>query len=294
MDVQLKTASFGGYDKKAVETYIEEMKARHEREVSDLKANVLKLSETVKNLHTMREVNLNESTSTIDNLKRVNDELQVEVTQLKEKMETYRMRDEESASRYESISRTLLEARESADVLIRQTNQDCEERRARTEAECELLSENTTAECERMMAETTEECERYQAETKAACDKLNAETKSACQELRESTYANCEALKRRTQEETDELRERTEYECRMLNETTAAACEEMRATTTEECEEERSQARAEAYNVRMSVKRECESVSGFLAQLMVSVDNVVKSCDEAKVIADQAFPDLAN
>lgn len=294
MDVQLKTASFGGYDKKAVETYIEEMKARHEREVSDLKANVLKLSETVKNLHTMREVNLNESTSTIDNLKRVNDELQVEVTQLKEKMETYRMRDEESASRYESISRTLLEARESADVLIRQTNQDCEEKRARTEAECELLSENTTAECERMMAETTEECERYQAETKAACDKLNAETKSACQELRESTYANCEALKRRTQEETDELRERTEYECRMLNETTAAACEEMRATTTEECEEERSQARAEAYNVRMSVKRECESVSGFLAQLMVSVDNVVKSCDEAKVIADQAFPDLAN
>lgn len=294
MDLQLKTASFGGYDKKAVETYIEEMKAKHEREVSDLKANVLKLSETVKNLHTMREVNLNESTSTIDNLKRVNDELQVEVTQLKEKMETYRMRDEESASRYESISRTLLEARESADVLIRQTNQECEEKKARVEAECNLLSENTTAECERMMTETTEECERYQAETKAACDKLNAETKSACQEMKESTYANCEALKRRTQEETDELRERTEYECKTLSEATANQCEEMRVVTTEECEEERSQARAEAYNVRMNVKRECESVSDFLAQLMVAVDNVVKACDETKAVADQAFPNLGN
>ena len=78
MDVQLKTASFGGYDKKTVETYIEDMNKTHEKEVADLKANVLKLSETVKNLHTMREVNLNESSSTIDNLKKVNDDLQVE------------------------------------------------------------------------------------------------------------------------------------------------------------------------------------------------------------------------
>ena len=85
MDVTLKTTSFGGYDKKAVENYIDELTAEHEKEVADLKANVLKLSETVKNLHTMREVNLNESSSTIENLKKVNDELQVEVTQLRDK-----------------------------------------------------------------------------------------------------------------------------------------------------------------------------------------------------------------
>ena len=114
MDVTLKTTSFGGYDKKAVENYIDELTAEHEKEVADLKANVLKLSETVKNLHTMREVNLNESSSTIENLKKVNDELQVEVTQLRDKMAAYETREEESASRYESISRTLLEARESA------------------------------------------------------------------------------------------------------------------------------------------------------------------------------------
>ena len=44
----------------------------------------------------------------------------------------------------------------------------------------------------------------------------------------------------------------------------------------------------------MNVKRECESVSDFLSQLMESVDNVVKACDETKAVADQAFPDLAN
>ena len=31
MDVTLKTTSFGGYDKKAVENYIDELTAEHER-----------------------------------------------------------------------------------------------------------------------------------------------------------------------------------------------------------------------------------------------------------------------
>ena len=145
MDVQLKTASFGGYDKKAVETYIEELQASHEKEVADLKANVMKLSETVKNLHTMREVNLNESSSTIDNLKKVNEELQDELSQLKEKMENYKLKEEESASRYESISRTLLEARESADHLTRQTEQECEAKKAETQTACDQLTSDTTA-----------------------------------------------------------------------------------------------------------------------------------------------------
>ncbi|MBE5943849.1 MAG: hypothetical protein E7258_02905 [Lachnospiraceae bacterium] len=270
MDIQLKTASFGGYDKKAVESYIEELQAEHEKEVSELKASVVKLSETVKNLHTMREVNLNESSSTIDNLKKVNDELQVEITQLKEQLETYRVREDESASRYESISRTLLEARESADVLVRQTNKECDELRARTEDECQQLTN----------------------ETVAACDRLTAETESACQELKETTYANCEDLKRKTKEETDALIAETEYNCRTANEETAEACEELTLSTQAECEDMRNQARIEAYNTRMAVKRECESVSDYLSQLMVCVDNVVKACDETKSVADQAFPDL--
>ena len=230
MDIQLKTTKIGGYDKAAVESYIEELQAEHEKEVADLKANVLKLSETVKNLHTMREVNINESTNTIDNLKKVNDELQVEVTQLKEQLETYRIKEEESANRYESISRTLLEARENADMLSRQTAKECDELRAKTEAECQQLTD----------------------ETVAACDKLTAETTSACQEQKETTYANCEELKRKTKEETDALVAETEYNCRTLNDETTLACEELTETTKSECEEMRNQARIESYNIRMA------------------------------------------
>lgn len=270
MDIQLKTASFGGYDKKAVEAYIEELNQAHEKEVETLKANVLKLSETVKNLHTMREVNLNESSSTIDNLKRVNDELQVEVTQLKQQLETYRYKEEESANRYESISRTLLEARENADTLQRQTAKECEELKTRTEEECQQLTD----------------------ETVAACDRLTAETSSACQEQRETTYADCEELKRQTKAETDALIADTEYNCKTQTEETKLACEQQLETTESECEEMRNQARIESYNIRMAVKRECESVSDFLSQLMVCVDNVVKACDETKTVADQAFPEL--
>lgn len=270
MDIQLKTASFGGYDKKAVEAYIDELNSEHTKEVEDLKANILKLSETVKNLHTMREVNLNESASTIDNLKKVNDELQVEVTELKQQLESYRYKEEESASRYESISRTLLEARESADLLVRQTTEECNDMKARTEAECQRLTD----------------------ETVAACDRLSAETSSACQEQRETTYADCEELKRKTKEETDNLIADTDYNCKTQTEETRVACEQLTETTQSECEEMRNQARIEAYNVRMAVKRECESVSDFMAQLMVSVDNVVKACDETKSVADQAFPEL--
>lgn len=282
MDVQFKTA-VGGYDKKAVDAYIQDRKIAHEKEVSELKANVLKLSETVKNLHTMREVNLNESNSTIDNLKKVNDELQVEITQLKDELETFRVREGESASRYESISRTLLEARESADVLIEGTNRECDEKRARTEAECQQLLEETEAECQRMANETTAECNRLSTETNEECERLHNETVQMCQEMRDTAYAECEELRRRTKEETDTLRSETEYNCKVASEETA-----------EECEEMRTQARAEAYNVRMSVKRECESLSGFMAQMMVAVDDVVKACDETKAVADQAFPDLSS
>lgn len=281
MDVQLKTASFGGYDKKSVESYIETLNEEHEKEVAELKANILKLSETVKNLHTMREVNLNESSSAIDNLKKVNDDLQNEIIDLKSQLDTYKTREEESASRYESISRTLLAARENADLLLAETTKQCNEQKAQVQSECEQLAAETAAACDKLRNDTTEECDQLTAETTAACDKLNAETKSACQELKESTYANCEDLKRKTKEETDSLRAQTQYECTSLTERTTAECEEMK-----------SQARADAYNVRLSVKRECESVSDYMAQLIKSVNNVVKACDETKAVADQAFPDL--
>lgn len=294
MDLQIKTTSFGGYDKKAVEAHIESMQEEHEKEVAELKANIVKLSETVKNLHTMREVNKNESSSAIDNLKNVNNELEAEVTVLREKLAVYQQKEEESANRYESISRTLLEARESADIMLQQTEARCNAQEAEVQARCEQMTNETTATCEQMMNETTEACDQMNTETNESCARLKAETESACQEMKETTYAECAELKRKTIEETDALREQTESECRTLSEQTALECDELRTDAITESEDTKNQARLEAYNVRMSVKRECESVSEFLSQLMVSVDNVVKACDETKAVADQAFPDLAN
>ena len=68
----------------------------------------------------------------------------------------------------------------------------------------------------------------------------------------------------------------------------------MRAEATAECEEMRNQARNEAYNIRMSVKRECESVSEYMAQMKAALDNVVVSVDNTIKVADQAFPEINN
>ena len=281
MDVQFKTASFGGYDKKAVDAYIEETQASHEKEVAELKANVLKLSETVKNLHAMRETNISESTATIENLKKVNDELSLEVAQLREKLDTYTTRDQESAARYESISRTLLEARENADTLVRQTEVECQALRSSVEMECQQLQTETAAACEEKLTSTTDECEKMHAETVALCEKMKAETTSACQERRDSTYANCDDLKRRTEEEVTALRANAEYEVRAMKTQAEAECEELR-----------TQARTEAYTTRMNVKRECESVSDYMAQLKLALDNVVQAVGDAKEVTDIAFPEL--
>ena len=64
-EASFKTVTFGGYDKNSVDYYIEELKADHEKEVNELKANVNKLSEAVLSLKTMREVNLTESNKTM-------------------------------------------------------------------------------------------------------------------------------------------------------------------------------------------------------------------------------------
>lgn len=281
MDTTFKTASFGGYDKKAVDAYIEETTLAHQKEVDDLKANVVKLSETVKSLHTMREVNLNESSSTIDNLKKVNDELQREVDRLKKELDFYRQKENESASRYESISRTLLEARENADRLLQDTNKVCEEKRAKVEADCNALVTETENECQRMANETTESCE-----------KLTTETVAKCQEMKESTFANCEAEKRQTREELETLKNETENYCNGLKEETERGCKELSDQTILECEDMKTQARNDAYSVRMNVKKECESLANYMSQLMIAVDHVVTACGETKQIADQAFPGL--
>lgn len=272
MDLQLKSASFGGYDKKSVENYIEELVAEHEDEVAQLKNNVVKLSETVKNLHTMREVNLQESSNIIDDLKNQQAALEAENKKLLAELEEYRSKEDESKSRYESISKTLLSARENADALMAETEKTCKEKMDKVNSDCDRLTEETTVACDKLRNDTMEECETLEAETKTYCDKLKAETESACQELRETTFADCEALKRSAKDDADKLKEET----------------------LAECNEEKNQARFDAQNIRASIKKECESVSGYMSMLLQSVDSVAKACENTKAIAEQAFPDIAN
>jgi predicted CopG family antitoxin len=54
----------------------------------------------------------------------------------------------------------------------------------------------------------------------------------------------------------------------------------------------KSATRTEVYNTRMTVKKECESISEFVAQLMVSVDKVSKACEETREFTESAFGDL--
>ena len=66
MELNIKTVSFGGYDKKATETFVLEMQKSYDDEINQLKADAEKLSEAVKGLQQMRETNMTESKSTID------------------------------------------------------------------------------------------------------------------------------------------------------------------------------------------------------------------------------------
>ena len=50
-----------------------------------------------------------------------------------------------------------------------------------------------------------------------------------------------------------------------------------------------SEAREKVSSIRGSMKRECESVSTYMASLMESVEGIVKACNETKVISDKAF-----
>lgn len=83
----LKTVKFGGYDKASVDYYIDELKEKHNKEVEELKANVNKLSEAVLSLKTMREVNMTESSKTIETLKKTNSEQESEIESLKEQID---------------------------------------------------------------------------------------------------------------------------------------------------------------------------------------------------------------
>ena len=178
-EASFKTVTFGGYDKNSVDYYIEELKADHEKEVNELKANVNKLSEAVLSLKTMREVNLTESNKTIDGLKAKNAEYESEIESLKEQ----------------------------ADALIAQTNKECDAQHA-----------EMTAKCEAMEKDTTDRCNALETETNAKCKQMYDETEATCASLKEQAYNDSERTRNKAHEAAEALSAKTDYECRTQKE----------------------------------------------------------------------------
>ena len=63
---RFKTVSFGGYEKAAVDTYIENMKQTHKQDIADLKQTISKLSETVKSLQLVKDSMSSENNQAIE------------------------------------------------------------------------------------------------------------------------------------------------------------------------------------------------------------------------------------
>lgn len=281
--VEFKTVKFGGYDRNSVDYYIIDLKAEHEKEVNELKANVNKLSDAVLSLKTMREVNLTESNKTIESLKSANSEYESELESLREQVNAYKQREFESAGRYESISRTLLEARESADTLIAQTKADCDKKTAEINAALAAHEEEVTSRCEQMERETTDRCNALQDETQNKCQQMYDQTETACTAMREQAYTESERTRIKAREDAEALNAKTEYECRVLKE-----------TAQKEAEDIINKATSEAYVLRKNVKISCEAVSTHMKELLDALDYVNDACKDAKDIADRGFNDIGN
>ena len=83
---RFKTVSFGGYDKAAVEQFIDDMKKSHQQDIADLKQTISKLSETVKSLQLVKDSMSSESNQAIENMQKYNESLQNELEKANRKL----------------------------------------------------------------------------------------------------------------------------------------------------------------------------------------------------------------
>ncbi len=267
MTEEFKTVPFGGYDKNAVDYYIENMKSDHAREVDELKDNVNKLSEAVLSLKTMREVNLSESNKTISGLEEKNAAYESEIAELKEQVAAYKQKEFENAGRYESISRTLLEARESADALMAETNAKCQAQEAEVNARLEELENNVKAQLTSLEEDTT-----------AKCQAMYEEAETSCANMKEQAYADSKNMRDKAHENAEALTAQTEYECRVKQENAEAEAERIM-----------NEATSKAYILRKQLKQECDVVSNNMKEMLLSLDKVVDACNNTQSVADNAF-----
>ena len=292
MEVELKTVSFGGYDRKAVETFITEMQEDYENQIAQLKETTVKLGETVDSLRKMREVNMNESKATVDNLRTTNSDLQEEVDTLRARLQHFEERDADYQAKYESVSKVALDAQLRADKLVRDTEAECSLKQSQTQAEVEKLLKETNESCEAQKEETESACADLTSKTEESCRNLRETTERECMELRSSTEYDCANRKQETETYCVNLRSSTEDAMATLRAETEADCEAMKAQAEKECEDLKAKTRDEVYMTRSQVKRECRTIGEFVNQLMESLDKVTEAAKETKEMTDNAFGDL--
>lgn len=211
-----KTVSFGGYDKVAVDRYIDDLEKKHMQDIHDLKQTISKLSETVKSLQLVKDSMSSENNQAIENMQKYNESLQQELEKANRKLAEQEEQSKDYSSKMEAISKTLVETNERCAAMKREAEEESEKLRALAQEEYQQSVEKTESECQKMLEEAKEEKEK------------------------------------------------------ML-----------------------SEAREKVSATRDSIKRECESVSNYMASLMEAADGIVKACNETKVISDKVFGSIS-
>ena len=213
---------------------------------------------------------MTESSKTIETLKKTNSEQESEIESLKEQINAYKQRELENAGRYESISRTLLEARESADALIAQTEKECTDKK------------NTiTAELEAYETDVKERCTKLQTDTEIQCQQMYDQTEAKCNSMKDEAYSEAEKTRNKSHADAEALSAKTDYECKV-----------MREEAQKDAANTRNAATDDATRLRNNVKKECESVSRYMSDLLSSLDNVISACASTKDVADKSFTGL--
>ena len=166
--------------------------------------------------------------------------------------------------------RTLLEARESADALIAQTEKECTDKK------------NTiTSELEAYETEVRDRCTKLQTDTEIQCQQMYDQTEAKCNSMKEEAYAEAEKTRNKSHSDAEALSAKTDYECKVMREEAQRDAANTRNAATED-----------ATRLRNNVKKECESVSRYMSDLLSSLDSVVAACASTKEVADKAFTGL--
>ncbi len=208
-----KTVSFGGYDKKAVEDYIQDLKKNQLQDIADLKTTISKLSETVKNLQAMRESNSQDAKESVNNLKKYNESIEAEIDQLRQEVKEYKDKEAESSIKYESISRALLEATVRSDALIQDATQKSDSMVAEATKKSEDMLSDAEARTAAMLAKAETDREMLAVKLEEEKKLKMAETESACREMLENAEAERDSMIAKAKGDVVNVRSAMKHEC---------------------------------------------------------------------------------